>query len=141
MTQIDLFSLGVTRRCRTNTGEDLLYNKENAHLSSFELESMPHTSSLSSPQLINFYNELAIPLSEFTLFQSLRPLSTGHSKTPVQRLHLDLALDTDLGLNLTDIRAPTSRSIGLKSYDVLKLGRPMPFGRTRPRDATTWSSV
>ena len=80
MTQIDLFSLGVTRRRRTNAGENLLYNKENAHLSSFELESMPHTSSLSSPQLINFYNELAIPLSEFTLFQSLRSLSTGHSK-------------------------------------------------------------
>ena len=47
MTQIDLVSLGVTRRCRTNTGENLLYSKEDAHFSSFKLESMPHISSLS----------------------------------------------------------------------------------------------
>ena len=77
LTQIDLFSLGVTRRCRTNTGENLLYSKENAHLSSFELESMPHSSSLSSQQLINLCNSSVFWLSELYSASISRSLSTG----------------------------------------------------------------
>ena len=84
MTQIDLVSLGATRRCRTITGRDLLYSKEDAHLSPFDLESMPHTSSLSLLQLINLYTRLVIWPSEFTLSQSYGHLPlTSKSLSPV----------------------------------------------------------